>query len=90
MAHNDPCFVQIGHKKKQFLRGFTNFFFRTTGLKYNLLILLEFPNIFHSKSVKKSKVDVVCGAKFVKKQRKTGIPEGFFIFCMRYTFTSTK
>ena len=38
-------------------------FFRTTGLKQNLLILTESPNMFLWKSAKK-KESVVLGAKF--------------------------
>ena len=52
--------------EKQFLRSiFKRFyqpFFITTGLQHKLLILIESPNIFHSKSAKKIKVGLVfCG-----------------------------
>ena len=59
---NDPFLVETG-PKKQFLRGFTNFFFRTTGMQHKLLILFESPIIFHWKSAEKSKVGVVFGTK---------------------------
>ena len=39
-------------------------FFRTTGMKQRLLILIESPNIFYWKSTKTKKVGVVLGAKF--------------------------
>ena len=54
-----PFFVQNGPNKTIFKR-----FFRTTRLKHNLLILIESPNIFNRKSVKKSKVSEVFEAKF--------------------------
>ena len=37
-------------------------FFRTIGLQHKLLILIEYPNIFHWKSAKKRKVGLVFGA----------------------------
>ena len=49
--------------KKQFLRGFTNFF-RTAVVQHKLLKLTKFPNIFHWKSAKESKVGMVFGARF--------------------------
>ena len=63
MAHNDPFFVQIGHKKTIFKK-FYQLFFRTTGLQHKLLKLSESPNIFHWKSAKKGIVHVVFGVKF--------------------------
>ena len=72
VAHTEPFVVQIG-PQEEILRGFTNFFFRTTGLQQGLLILIESHNIFYWKSTKENKVGVVLGAKFVsnvvKKQR---------------------
>ena len=59
VAHNDPFFVQIGPKNN-----FYQLFFRTNGLQHMLLVLIESPNIFHSKSVKKSKVGMIFRAKF--------------------------
>ena len=49
---------------KTIFKRFYQFFFRTTGLQHKLLKLLESPNIFHWRSTKKSKVGVVCRAKF--------------------------
>ena len=63
MANDCPFFVKIG-PKKQFFQGFVNFFFRTSGLQHQLLILIESPNIFNWKSAKEMKVGVVFGAKF--------------------------
>ena len=64
--------------KKPFLRGFTNFFFRTLGLQHKLLIWIVSPNIFHWKSAKKSKVAVVFGVQCCEKNKETGISMGFF------------
>ena len=44
--------------KMVFFRGFTNFFFRSTGLQLKLLILIEFSNIFQWKPGK-NKVSAV-------------------------------
>ena len=63
VARNDPFFVQIRTRKKQFLSGFINFFI-TAELQRTLLILIESPNIFHWKSAKKRKVGVVLGKTF--------------------------
>ena len=77
---------------KQFLRCFTHFFFKTTGLQHKLLILIESLNICHWKSVKKSKVCVVFGAKFgpnlvkcCEKTKKLVFQWVFFIFWIRYS-----
>ena len=58
-----PFLCKLG-PRKQFLRGFTSFFFRTAGLQHNLLILIVSRDIFHWKSTKESKVGAVSGAKF--------------------------
>ena len=63
VVHNDPFSMQIGSKKTIFQR-FYQLFFRTAGFQHKLLILIVSSNIFHWKSVKESKVDVVFGAKF--------------------------
>ena len=55
MPHSDPFFVQSWAQKWQFLEVLPIFFFRTTELQLNLLILLEVPNIFHWKPAKKIK-----------------------------------
>ena len=77
---------------KTIFKRFYQLFFKTTGLQHNLLILIESPNIFHWKSAKRSKVGPVFGAKFgqnlfqcCEENSKTGMPMGFFMFCMRYT-----
>ena len=83
--------------EKQFLRGFTNFF-HNNWIATQVININESPNIFHWKSTKKNKVDEVCGAKFgsnlvqcCEKTKKNWYFNGLFlIFCMRYTFTSTK
>ena len=41
--------------KKTIFKRFYQLFFRTAGLQYKLLILIESPNIFHWKSAKKVK-----------------------------------
>ena len=77
MAHNDPFIGQIG-PTKNFLRGFTNFFFETTGLQDKLLTLIESPNIFHWKlwSVGQNLDQIWYNV--VRKERKTGILNSFF------------
>ena len=98
MAHNDPFFVQIGHKKIIFKR-FIQHFSRTTELHATQVIHINWnPNIYNYKSVEKKKSG--CGlwgkiwANFVQcceKTKKNGHFNGFFlIFCMRYTFTNMK
>ena len=57
-----PSLCKLG--PKTIFKRFYQLFFRTTGFQHKLLILIEFPNMFHWKSTKKSKVGVVCGAKF--------------------------
>ena len=60
-----PFFVQTG-PKKHFLRDFIPTFFQNYWIAAQVIdiISIESPNIFHWKSAKKSKVDVVFGAKF--------------------------
>ena len=90
VAHDDPFSVQIGSKKTIFER-FYQLFFRTPGLQHKLLIWIVSPNIFHWKSARKSKVGVVFGVQCCKKKQRNWYFNGvFFIFCMRYTFTSKK
>ena len=52
------------------------------------------PSIFHRKTAKKSKVDIVLLGQIrsfvVKKIKKMVFQWGFFIFCMKYIFTSKK
>ena len=66
-------------------RGFSNFFFRTTGFQWKFLILVEFPKIFDWKPAKKPKVGVVLvqnvgqiKSNIVKKVKKQALPLGFF------------
>ena len=55
MAHNDPFFVQIGHKKIIFKR-FIQHFSRTTELHATQVIHINWnPNIYNYKSVEKKK-----------------------------------
>ena len=63
VAYNDPFSVQIGSKKTIFKR-FYQLFFRTAGLQHKLSILIVFPNIFHWKSAKESKLGMVFAANF--------------------------
>ena len=63
VAHNNPFSVQIGSKETIFKR-FYQLFFRTAGLQHKLSILIVFPNIFHWKSAKESKLGMVFAANF--------------------------
>ena len=79
MVYTGPFLYKLGQKIAIF-RGFARFFFRTTGL---LKLLIEFPDIFHWKSVKQ--LGVVLGAKCgpnevqnYEKSRETGIINRFF------------
>ena len=59
-----PFLCKLGPKKTIF-KTFFQLLFRTAGLQHKLLKLIESPNIFHWKAVKKSKVGVVFGEKSV-------------------------
>ena len=66
-------------------RGFSNFFFTTTGFQLKLLILIESPDIFHWEPAKKIKVGVVLGqylgqirSNVVKKVKKQALSIVFF------------
>ena len=92
VVHNDLLFVQIGPQKTLFKR-FYQLFSRTAGLQHKLLILIsESPKIFHWKSVKKVKslgqnLDQI-RSNVINKQRNWYFNGVFFIFSIRYTFTS--
>ena len=57
-----PFLCKLGPKKTIF-KTFFQLLFRTAGVQHKLLKLIESPNIFHGKAVKKSKVGVVFGEK---------------------------
>ena len=59
-------FLHMWGQKMVISRGFSKFFFRTTGFQLKLIILIEFPNIFHWKPATKKKKENGCGlgAKF--------------------------
>ena len=82
--------------KKQFLRGFTNFF-QNCWIATQVININCIPNICHWKSAKKAKWAWSLGqnlgqirSNVVKKTKKLVFQWFFFIFCMRYTFTSKK
>ena len=82
-----PFLFKLG-PKKQFLRGFTSFFFfRTAGFQHNLLILIVSSNIFIGNQSKKVKWVWSLGQTLgqimssVVKKTATGISMVFFIFC---------
>ena len=92
MAHGEPSFPEAGPKNSNFWR-FQQNFFRTTAFLLNVLILIEFPNIFHWKPAKKVKLGVLLGQKLdqimpnvVKKIKKQVISLGFFHILPGITF----
>ena len=89
-----PFLHKLGQKIVIF-RGFSNFFFKTTGFQLKFYILIEFPNILHWKPAKKKKIKlgVVLGQNLskimsdvVKKVKKQVISLGFFHILLGITF----
>ena len=92
-----PMRTPILHKFSQkmlIFRGFSKFFFRTTGFQLKLMILIASPNIFHWKPAKKIKVGLVLRQNLgqirpnvVKKVKKlVFVNRFFFIFYMGIPF----
>ena len=81
-----PILHKLGQKLVIF-RGFSKFFFRTTGFQLKLLMLIESSNIFHWKTGKKNQIG--CGlwgnlgqvrSNVVKKVKKRALSIVFFFF----------
>ena len=94
VAHGDPSFAQVGPKNSNFQR-FQQNIFRTTGFQLKLLILIEYPNIFHQKPAKKIKMCVLgqnlgqIRSNVVNKVNR-GYQQVLFILYLGNTFKSKK
>ena len=85
-----PFLPKLGRREKEFLEVLA-IFFRTTGFKLKILILIEFPNILHGNQ-QKNQIGCGLGAKFTnyvqccEKIKKQVISLSFFIFYLGLPF----
>ena len=92
--------IRIAGSEKRYIKPLKNFFFLYTWLKHKLLILIESPAQHISLEISQKKVNWVwclgqnlghMVANMLWKNKENQLSQWvFFIFCMRYIFTSTK
>ena len=86
-----PFLPKLGRREKEQFLEVLAIFFRTTGFKLKILILIEFPNILHGNQ-QKNQIGCGLGAKFTnyvqccEKIKKQVISLGFFIFYLGLPF----